>query len=140
MSEKTPQSGQEETTRIVAGAKTRRKIRGIEIVAIAALVALIGAGAAVATVTANNKKSSAPVVAGTPAAALKLGYFPNVTHAPALIGVNEGIFARNLGTTQPLDPGIQRRPVSHRGPERRGHRRRLPWPQPGHQLVREKWR
>ncbi|MHA7270788.1 ABC transporter substrate-binding protein [Arthrobacter sp. HLT1-20] len=100
MSEKTPESNEVKTTRIVAGAKTRRKIRGIEIVAIAALVALIGAGAAVATVAANNKDSSVPVVAGTPAAALKLGYFPNVTHAPALIGVSEGIFAKNLGATQ----------------------------------------
>ena len=38
------------TNRIVAGQKTRRKLRGVEIVALAALVALIGAGAAVAAV------------------------------------------------------------------------------------------
>lgn len=100
MSEKTPEPSHVKTTRVVAGQKTRRKIRGIEVVGIAALVALIGAGAAVASITANNKESSAPVVASTPAATLKLGYFPNVTHAPALIGVNEGIFAKNLGSTK----------------------------------------
>lgn len=28
---------------------------------------------------------------------LRLGYFPNITHAPALIGVEDGTFARELG-------------------------------------------
>jgi NitT/TauT family transport system substrate-binding protein len=32
-----------------------------------------------------------------PSGSLKLGYFPNVTHAPAIIGVEEGIFADQLG-------------------------------------------
>ena len=100
MSEQTPETNNVKTTRIVAGQKTRRKIRGIEVVAIAALVALIGAGAAVASITAGNKDSSAPAAATTPSATLKLGYFGNVTHAPALIGVNEGIFAKNLGSTK----------------------------------------
>jgi len=31
---------------------------------------------------------------------LRLGYFANVTHAPALIGVNEGLFADELGDTK----------------------------------------
>ena len=30
-------------------------------------------------------------------AALRLGYFPNFTHAPALVGVQQGIFAEHLG-------------------------------------------
>ena len=33
-------------------------------------------------------------------ATLRLGYFPNITHATALVGVEEGIFARNLGATK----------------------------------------
>jgi NitT/TauT family transport system substrate-binding protein len=32
-----------------------------------------------------------------PSGTLRLGYFPNVTHAPAIIGVQEGIFAKALG-------------------------------------------
>jgi NitT/TauT family transport system substrate-binding protein len=32
--------------------------------------------------------------------ALRLGYFPNITHAAALVGVSEGIFARHLGATR----------------------------------------
>lgn len=91
------------TNRIVAGQKTRRKLRGVEIVALAALVALIGAGAAVAAVTAgNNTKNTAnseQQAAPGPASELRLGYFANVTHAPALIGVSDGILAKNLGAT-----------------------------------------
>ena len=37
---------------------------------------------------------------GDGAATLRLGYFPNITHAPALVGVDDGIFARQLGTTR----------------------------------------
>ncbi|ALJ18776.1 ABC transporter substrate-binding protein [Microbacterium sp. No. 7] len=37
---------------------------------------------------------------GTPAAELRLGYFANVTHAPALIGVQEGLFDDRLGDTE----------------------------------------
>lgn len=35
-----------------------------------------------------------------PATELRLGYFANVTHAPALVGVSEGIFADDLGDTE----------------------------------------
>jgi len=37
--------------------------------------------------------------AGTPEdpITLRLGYFPNITHAPALVGVEKGIFAERLG-------------------------------------------
>lgn len=31
---------------------------------------------------------------------LRLGYFPNVTHAPALIGLEKGLFAKELGATK----------------------------------------
>ncbi|WP_226775698.1 ABC transporter substrate-binding protein, partial [Arthrobacter sp. ES1] len=35
-----------------------------------------------------------------PAAELRLGYFGNITHAPALVGVNKGFIAKNLGGTK----------------------------------------
>lgn len=89
------------TTRIVAGEKPKRKRRTVEIIAVAALVALIGAGAAVASVTANNNAAKNDAVPQPSAAAtLKLGYFGNVTHAPALVGLQEGIFAKDLGATK----------------------------------------
>ena len=37
---------------------------------------------------------------GTAAAQLRLGYFANVTHAPALIGLQEGILQKDLGKTK----------------------------------------
>jgi NitT/TauT family transport system substrate-binding protein len=36
-------------------------------------------------------------------ATLRLGYFPNVTHAPAIIGVDEGLFAAALGADVELE-------------------------------------
>ena len=35
---------------------------------------------------------------------LRLGYFPNVTHAPAIIGVETGLFAESLGDGVGLEP------------------------------------
>lgn len=35
-----------------------------------------------------------------PASVLRLGYFANVTHAPALVGVDKGYFSRSLGSTK----------------------------------------
>jgi NitT/TauT family transport system substrate-binding protein len=39
----------------------------------------------------------------TPTRTLRLGYFPNVTHAPALVGVGEGILAEALGSDVTLE-------------------------------------
>jgi NitT/TauT family transport system substrate-binding protein len=43
-----------------------------------------------------------PTTGGTPAAELRLGYFPNVTHATALYGDAAGTFAEALGDGTPL--------------------------------------
>ncbi len=99
-----PEPGQQvKTTRIVAGHKTRHKLRRLEIAAMAAVFALVGTGAAVAGIAAGNNSSGKAAqeqeVAAGPAAELRLGYFANVTHAPALIGVNNGILAKHLGAT-----------------------------------------
>ncbi|XAS66590.1 ABC transporter substrate-binding protein [Micrococcaceae bacterium Sec5.7] len=96
-----PENSVPGTTRIVAGetAKPKRR-RTLEIGLAVGLVLLIGAGAAVAsTVSRNNeaKPAEAAVAAATPATELKLGYFGNITHAPALVGVNQGFIAKALG-------------------------------------------
>lgn len=44
-----------------------------------------------APVASSGKKLSADVV--------KIGYFPNLTHATALVGLNQGLFAKELGGT-----------------------------------------
>ncbi|BCW68151.1 sulfonate ABC transporter substrate-binding protein [Arthrobacter sp. NicSoilB4] len=90
------------TTRIVAGesAKPNRK-RTLEIGLAVGLVLLIGAGAAVASTVSRANDTAAPAaVVNAPATELKLGYFGNITHAPALVGVNQGLVAKNLGGTK----------------------------------------
>jgi len=37
---------------------------------------------------------------GGDAKTIRLGYFPNITHAPALVGVNKGFYQQALGTTK----------------------------------------
>lgn len=44
--------------------------------------------------------NTGPAVDKGPAGELRLGYFPNVTHAAALIGLEKGLFARELGSTK----------------------------------------
>ncbi|WP_018653092.1 ABC transporter substrate-binding protein [Actinomadura flavalba] len=57
----------------------------------AALVVLAGSG----TLTACGGDDGNEGGAAQP---LRLGYFPNITHATALVGVEKGIFAKHLGT------------------------------------------
>ncbi|MEY2568508.1 MAG: sulfonate transport system substrate-binding protein [Actinomycetota bacterium] len=68
------------------------------LLAVLALAALVVAGAC-----GNDKKatSASGGTATTTAAApvtVRLGYFPNVTHATAIVGVEKGLFAKALGT------------------------------------------
>ena len=66
--------------------------------ALAAVALLVAAGCS----RADDKSGSdaAPVADKGAATELRLGYFPNVTHAPALIGLGEGLFAKELGSTK----------------------------------------
>ncbi|MGW4941659.1 ABC transporter substrate-binding protein [Actinoplanes sp. NPDC004185] len=56
-----------------------------------------------ATALAACGKSDDAGSASGEAATLRLGYFPNITHAPALIGVKNGLFQQSLGSTK-LEP------------------------------------
>ncbi|RYV52205.1 ABC transporter substrate-binding protein [Pengzhenrongella frigida] len=49
--------------------------------------------------TACSTDADAEAAAPGPATELRLGYFGNVTHAPALVGVAQGLFAAELGDT-----------------------------------------
>jgi NitT/TauT family transport system substrate-binding protein len=57
------------------------------------------AGAAVAKTDKAAAKSTEPVT-------LRLGYFANVTHAPALVGLEGGILKQKLGKNVTLEPKI----------------------------------
>ncbi|MFC4942176.1 ABC transporter substrate-binding protein [Pseudonocardia sp. GCM10023141] len=74
-----------------------------------ATVAVIAVGVLASCSRAAEAPAPAPAASGTPAAELRLAYFPNITHAPALIGLDKGFFAQELGstklTTQPFNAG-----------------------------------
>ncbi|MDP9181325.1 MAG: ABC transporter substrate-binding protein [Actinomycetota bacterium] len=56
--------------------------------------------AAVLTVSALAAACGGGASAGSKPTTLRLGYFPNVTHAGAVYGVASGIYAETLGTTK----------------------------------------
>ena len=58
--------------------------------------------AGAATTAASATTAAAPTTTGEPVT-LRLGYFPNITHGPAIVGVNEGFFEDALGDNVTLD-------------------------------------
>jgi len=77
-----------------------RKLRSLTLVAVAlvaaiAVSALAVAGPAAAQSKVAQSKQAAPVT-------LRLGYFPNVTHASAIVGVEGGILGKALGANVDL--------------------------------------
>src|SRR3954447_8250030 len=68
---------------------------------LAALVAvpLVLAAAACGGNASSDTKGASGSAGGGTADELRLGYFANLTHAPALIGVQEGLFKKELGKT-----------------------------------------
>lgn len=81
------------------------KIRTATAITTLGLVAMMMAGcASAAGSTPSASSDGAPSVSE-----LRLGYFANVTHAPALVGLQEGIFTKDLGdvkvTTQVFNAG-----------------------------------
>lgn len=69
---------------------SRRRVRAMALAA-----ALLAAAALTACGSTDDKAS-----ASGDAPAIRLGYFPNITHAPALVGVNKGFFQDALGGTK----------------------------------------
>lgn len=76
--------------------KKTDRILTLTALVVASMLALAGC----ASSAASGSDGGASASADTPAAELRLGYFANVTHAPALIGLQEGIFAKALGDTK----------------------------------------
>jgi NitT/TauT family transport system substrate-binding protein len=73
-----------------------RKIRITTKLLVAVVAVLAGLVAATVPASAAKKQSAEPVT-------LRLGYFPNVTHAPAIVGVEEKLFQKALGPDVTLD-------------------------------------
>ena len=65
-------------------------------------LALTSACATTKTDTPSTATSKAAALGSATAPQLRLGYFANVTHASAVYGVGEGVFAKELGSTTKL--------------------------------------
>ena len=48
----------------------------------------------------DNEPSGSGGNSGEESTTVRLGYFPNVTHATAIVGVDKGIFEKNLGSNK----------------------------------------
>jgi sulfonate transport system substrate-binding protein len=68
--------------------------------AIVLSAALTGCSAQAAAGAGTQPDAPAAEATGTPATELRLGYFANVTHAPALVGLEEGLLQDALGDTK----------------------------------------
>ena len=91
------------STRIAAGeTRSPKYTRKLKLGIAAGIIAILGAGAAVASTAARSTDAVAAntAAATSPAAELKLGYFGNITHAAALVGVKQGFIEQNLGGTK----------------------------------------
>jgi NitT/TauT family transport system substrate-binding protein len=69
------------------------------LLAVAAILAVV-AGACGSD---SSPRSSGSGASGGKQVTLRLGYFPNITHAAAIVGVERGIFARELGENVKLE-------------------------------------
>lgn len=73
-----------------------RRITVFASAAVAALVAVTVSGCSSSSDASGTAGQSANGTAGT----LRLGYFPNVTHAVPVLGVSQGRYAKALGSTK----------------------------------------
>lgn len=78
----------------------------------AAGVALLAAGCASSSASSAGSSSSAGTSQPAAKLVLRLGFLENITHAPALVGVKEGFFTKNLGNgvtlqLQPFSTGTE---------------------------------
>ncbi len=70
--------------------RVRRVLAALAAMAITAVVAACGGGGGGGGTEAASSGGSGP-------AEVRLGFFPNITHATALVGVEKGLYAKHLG-------------------------------------------
>jgi NitT/TauT family transport system substrate-binding protein len=74
----------------------------------AAVLAVVAAGATLAACGSDDKNSGSDTSSTTKASSepvtLRLGYFPNVTHAPAIVGIEGGVFDKTFAKNVTVEP------------------------------------
>jgi NitT/TauT family transport system substrate-binding protein len=69
-------------------------------------IALLAALGVLVSACSGASATGQSPVAGSVSITLRLGYFPNVTHAPAIVGLEEGILAKHLGSGVNLETSV----------------------------------
>lgn len=79
----------------MASSRTYKRLRPalLAVAAVMVLAAACSSGGKSSTSAGASSGGTAPVT-------VRLGYFPNVTHAPAIIGVEKGLFQQALGANK----------------------------------------
>ena len=70
------------------------------------LVPLLALAVVAAACGSSGSKSGSGKKASNEKVTLRLGYFGNVTHAPAIVGLQDGIFAKDLGSNVTLKTSV----------------------------------
>ena len=77
--------------------------RGLAAAAVLPLLALLLSACGYGSQAKDHDAQRAPLAAGgkkLSAGTVRIGYFPNLTHATALVGIRQGLIARELGGTR----------------------------------------
>lgn len=83
--------------------KLRRRTRAVA-VTFAVTLSLLAVATGCSRADRSDSSAATPTGGGTPATEVRLAYFPNVTHASALIGLDQGYFTKELGNGTKLTP------------------------------------
>jgi NitT/TauT family transport system substrate-binding protein len=87
--------------------RSRTLITGLLVAGLTAISACTGsAGNAASTSASASSTNSGGRTSVSTKVTLRLGYFPNITHATALVGIRQGIFASSLGPDVTLKPEV----------------------------------
>lgn len=80
------------------------RLRPLVLLPLLLALAVLGACSSSSTTASSSGGSAGTAGSGGGGGgdAVRLGFFPNITHAPALVGVDKGLFAKELGST-PLE-------------------------------------
>jgi NitT/TauT family transport system substrate-binding protein len=85
---------------VIYSGKLRKKTlvasAGLAVLALAVAACGSSSASTSATTAGSAGSASAPTTSQPKPVTVHLGYFPNLTHAPALVGVAQGLFAKDL--------------------------------------------